>query len=252
MYKTLGDIKVKLLNANEIKMFPPEQIIGEFASICHRGIDLSPKICENISKDCIDKGHGSAIRIAKFRFQVLNIDMATGEQMTRSVVGTDVQKDQVKINKISRRYTELLSDDLFIPNNILNSKYKDKYIELHKQAYGLYINMLKDKEENIKEEDARMINLWGSTTGLNIEYSFEALKKVCADRLCLRTQLPYRTVVTKMVEEIKKVSPFISKYLVPKCKDLGYCPEEIGCRALKKSEAKTLLEKAYKEKRCNI
>lgn len=248
-YKTINDITVKLLNADEIRDYPPELVIGEFAAICHRGIDIdNPKILKRIAKDCIEKGHGSAVRVAKFRFQVLNIDMATGEQMIRSVIGTEVQKDEVKVNKISRRYTALLSDDLYIPESILNSKYKDEYIALHKKAYDLYVRMCEDEEAGIKEEHARCANLWGSTTGLNIEYSFEALRKVCEDRLCSRTQIEYRTVVAKMVEEIKKVNPWIASYFVPKCERLGYCPENIGCRALRKDEALEILREAYQQK----
>lgn len=248
-YKTIDDIEVKLLNTDEIKNYPPEIVIGEFASICHRKMDIAnPAVLKRIAQDCIEKGHGSAVRVAKFRFRVMNIDMATGEQMIRSVIGTEVQKDEVKINKISRRYTALLPDDLYIPESILKSRYKEEYIELHKKAYDLYVRMCQDKEAGIKEEHARCANLWGSTTGLNIEYSFEALRKVCEDRLCMRTQIEYRTVVTKMVEEIRKVNPWIAKYFVAKCERLGYCPENIGCRALKKDEALEILRQAYRQK----
>lgn len=248
-YKTIDDITVRLLNADEIKDYPPELVIGEFAAICHRNTHIdNSSVLKRIAKDCIEKGHGSAVRVAKFRFQVLNIDMATGEQMIRSVIGTEVQKDEVKINKISRRYTPILSDDLYIPESILKSKYKEEYIALHRQAYDLYVRMCKDKEAGIKEEHARCANLWGSITGLNIEYSFEALRKVCEDRLCMRAQKEYRAVVEKMVEEIRKINPWIASYFVPKCKRLGYCPENIGCRALKKDEALEILKRAYSQK----
>ena len=77
----------------------------------------------------------------------------------------------------------------------------------------------------VKKENARMLMPEGSTTNMVITMNLRELIHICNVRLCKRAQEEITELTRRIAEQIRTVYPMFSKYLVPKCRVLGYCSE---------------------------
>ena len=88
------------------------------------------------------------------------------------------------------------------------------------------INMKNEGYTNEQaNEIARTVIPIGVATECNVAVNLECLIHLANVRLCNRAELPIRTIVRKMVEQVVEVEPRYKPFLVPNCKKLGYCPE---------------------------
>ena len=83
-------------------------------------------------------------------------------------------------------------------------------------------------EAGIPAEDARFVLPNATPTNITLTVNFRELIHISALRLCTRAQWEIRTMTALMKEEVRKVEPFLAKFLEPKCGkyQLGYCNEK--------------------------
>lgn len=217
---TIDDFKVKLVNGEEVKNFIKKH--GEFAAICYN----TPKEkAEAVGLHCLKSGHFSGSRHLHFVFELENVPRSAVDQIVRHNIGfvTNVQSLRYcnKDGKISIYMAPELVDNPYMiktiqdQENIVNAQYN--YI----QGY-LEEGHIKGEKAN---EIARTILPIGISTSCNIAVNIECLAHLANVRLCTRAELPIRTIVKEMVNQVISVEPRYKFLLVPQCKKLGYCPE---------------------------
>lgn len=217
---TIDDFKVRLVNGEEVKSFIKKH--GEFAAICY---DTPKEKAEAVGLHCLKSGHFSGSRHLYFVFELENVPRSAVDQIVRHNIGfvTNVQSLRYcnKDGKVSIYIAPELADNPYMiktiqdQENIVNAQYN--YI----QSY-LEEGHIKGEKAN---EIARTILPIGISTSCNIAVNIECLAHLANVRLCTRAELPIRTIVKQMVDQVVEVEPRYKSLLVPQCKKLGYCPE---------------------------
>jgi flavin-dependent thymidylate synthase len=237
---SLQDIKVELLNKEEVKNFIRNH--GIFACQCY----MTPeKYAERVGLSCLKEGHTSGSRADMFKFRIF-CPRYCADQIMRHSVGT-------AINCQSQRYVDM--DDnfsLYVPPQVMN----DPMTEI---LYQQYESLCKDQyaqirgymtEHNITGEEAndlmRTMLPIGVGCNLTMGFTVEAIIHFMHKRLCVRADEPIRQVAKLMREAVLEVEPRYKELLVPQCVDLMYCPEKHGCAAYPSREELEELIKAGK------
>ena len=217
---TIKDFKVRLVNGEEVKSFIKKH--GEFAAICYN----TPKEkAEAVGLHCLKSGHFSGSRHLYFVFELENVPRSAVDQIVRHNIGfvTNVQSLRYcnKDGKVSIYAAPELVDNPYMiktiqdQENIVNAQYN--YIQTFLKDGGI----TGEKANEI----SRTILPIGIATECNIAVNIECLIHLANLRLCTRAELPIRTIVKQMVDQVIAVEPRYKPYLVPQCKKLGYCPE---------------------------
>lgn len=217
---TLKDFKVKLVNGEEVKSFIRKH--GEFAAVCYN----TPKEkAEAVGLHCLKSGHFSGSRHLHFVFELENVPRSAVDQLVRHNIGfvTNVQSLRYccKDGKVSIYMAPELAENPYMiktiqdQENIVNAQYN--YIQNYLQDGGI-----KGEKAN---EIARTVLPIGISTSCNIAVNIECLAHLANVRLCTRAELPIRTIVRQMVNQVIEVEPRYKFLLVPQCIKLGYCPE---------------------------
>lgn len=217
---TIADFKVRLVNGAEVKSFIKKH--GEFAAICYN----TPKEkAEVVGMHCLKSGHFSGSRHLHFVFELENIPRSAVDQLVRHNIGfvTNVQSLRYcnKDGKVS----------IYIAPELVDNPYMLKTIQDQENIVNAQYNYIQNylEEGNIKGEKAneiaRTILPIGISTSCNVAVNIECLIHLANVRLCTRAELPIRTIVKQMVDQVVEVEPRYKFLLVPQCKKLGYCPE---------------------------
>ena len=234
MYE-LNDIKVTLLNPDEVKNFIRNH--GMVACVCY---DTDEKHAEQVGLKCLESGHLSGSRGDYFKFEI-ECPRFTADQIMKHEQG-------VFKNCQSQRYVDMDNFECYIPpivaeNRKINSLYRAS-IETTQLCYK-YIRIELERQ-GITGEKAndlmRTLLPIGVPTKLRIGFDIEALIHFMNKRLCVRADEPIRQVAKLMKKEVLAVEPRYAKYLVPQCQALGYCPEHKGCGAYPSKEDTSVKE----------
>lgn len=235
MYE-LKDIKVTLLNPDEVKNFIRNH--GYIACICY---DTDERYAEKVGLNCLKSGHMSGSRGDYFKFEI-ECPRFTADQIMRHEQG-------VFKNCQSQRYVDMDNFDCYIPPKVSRDpELRKLYEELEnttKDFYGRIRNEMEARGiEGEKANDLmRSLLPIGVPTKLRIGFDIEALIHFMNKRLCVRADEPIRQVAKLMKKEILEVEPRYADLLVPQCKAMLYCPEHKSCGAYpSKDELRKLLE----------
>lgn len=235
MYE-LKDIKVTLLNPDEVKNFIRNH--GYIACICY---NTDERYAEKVGLNCLKSGHMSGSRGDYFKFEI-ECPRFTADQIMRHEQG-------VFKNCQSQRYVDMDNFDCYIPPKVSRDpELKKLYEELEnttKDFYGRIRNEMEARGiEGEKANDLmRSLLPIGVPTKLRIGFDIEALIHFMNKRLCVRADEPIRQVAKLMKKEILEVEPRYADLLVPQCKAMLYCPEHKSCGAYpSKDELRKLIE----------
>ena len=217
---TLKDFEVKLVNGEEVKNFIKKH--GEFAAVCYN----TPKEkAEAVGVHCLKSGHFSGSRHLFFIFELKNVPRSAVDQIVRHNIGfvTNVQSLRYcnKDGKISLYASPEIARDEYLTQALHN------YEAQVQTNYNYFQFNMKDAGYTNEQtnEIARTVIPIGVATECNIAVNIECLMHLANVRLCNRAELPIRTIVKEMVDQVVAVEPRYKPYLVPQCKKLGYCPE---------------------------
>ena len=234
---TIDDIKVTLLNAEEVKDFIRRH--GEVACVCY---NTNEKYAEKVGKSCMIEGHMSGSRGDFFKFEI-ECPRFTIDQIVRHEQG-------VFKNVQSQRYVDMDDDfSIYVPPKVVsNPMLVEQYIQYEEMCKAQYkVNRACFNDLNITGEQAndlmRTMLPIGVKSKVRIGFTLEALIHFMHKRLCVRADEPIRRVAKLMKEEVLKVQPEYAELLVPQCEDMMYCPEKHTCgRYPSKKELKTIIK----------
>ena len=220
---TINDIKVELLNPEEVKNFIKNH--GIFACECYQ---TPEKFAERVGLSCLKEGHTSGSRADMFKFRI-HAPRYTCDQIMRHSVGT-------AINCQSQRYVDM--DDnfsIYIPpkvegDTLLTMVYQ-AYEEECKNRYKNIRAMMKKYDISGEQANDLMRTMLpiGVACNLTMGFTIEALIHFINKRLCLRADEPIRRVAQEMKKVVLEIEPRYGEMFVPQCKALLYCPEKHGC-----------------------
>ena len=237
MYE-LKDIKVTLLNPDEVKNFIRNH--GVIACVCY---DTDEKYAERVGYSCLKEGHTSGSRGDYFKFEI-ECPRFTADQIARHEQG-------VFKNMQSQRYVDMDNFDIYMPPNVANDKQlRALYEEYEKTIKEWYqMSRVEMKARGIDGERAndlmRTLLPIGVKTKLRMGFDIEALIHFMHKRLCMRADLPIRQVARLMRDEVLAVAPRYEEFFVPHCEDLLYCPERHSCgRYPSKNVIKSIIDDA--------
>lgn len=234
---TIDDIKVTLLNAEEVKDFIRRH--GEVACVCY---NTNEKYAEKVGKSCMIEGHMSGSRGDFFKFEI-ECPRFTIDQIVRHEQG-------VFKNVQSQRYVDMDDDfSIYVPPKVVNNPMLvEQYIQYEEMCKSQYkVNRACFNDLNITGEQAndlmRTMLPIGVKSKVRIGFTLEALIHFMHKRLCVRADEPIRRVAKLMKEEVLKVQSEYAELLVPQCEDMMYCPEKHTCgRYPSKKELKTIIK----------
>ena len=226
---TINDFKVRLVNGEEVKSFVKKH--GEFSAVCY---NTNPKFAERVGEHCLQSGHFSGSRHLFFVFELENVPRSAVDQAVRHNIGfvTNVQSLRYcnKDGKVSLYAAPEIANDIYLSNSLRN------YESQVQANYDYFQNNMKNNGRTNEQanEIARTVLPIGISTSCNIAVNIECLIHLANVRLCTRAELPIRTIVSQMVDQVVEVEPRYKPFLVPQCKKLGYCPENNkGCARYK-------------------
>lgn len=221
---TINDIKVTLLNADEVKNFIKNH--GEVACVCY---NTNEKYAEKVGLSCMKDGHMSGSRGDYFKFEI-EAPRFTIDQLVRHEAG-------VFKNVQSQRYVDM--DDnfsIYVPPKVANDeRLLEQYIQYEEMCKARYkVNRACFEDLGITGEQAndlmRTLLPIGVMSKVRIGFTLEGLIHFMHKRLCTRADLPIRKVAQLMKEEVLQVQPLYEDLLVPQCQALMYCPEKSSCK----------------------
>ena len=244
---TINDIKVELLNPEEVKNFIRNH--GVFACQCY---NTPEKHAERVGLSCLKEGHTSGSRADMFKFRIC-CPRYTADQIMRHSIGT-------AINCQSQRYVDM--DDnfsIFIPEKVaadsvlkqVYQNYEDECRERYKNIRAL-MNCYEITGEEANDLMRTMLPI-GVECNLTMGFTVEALINFMHKRLCRRADAPIRKVAQEMRKAVLEVEPRYSEFFVPQCKSLMYCPERHDCGMYpKRAEIEELIRlgKQVKDEQC--
>jgi flavin-dependent thymidylate synthase len=220
---TINDIKVTLLNADEVKNFIKNH--GEVACVCY---NTNEKYAEKVGLSCMKDGHLSGSRGDYFKFEI-EAPRFTIDQICRHEAG-------VFKNVQSQRYVDM--DDnfsIYVPPKVANDeRLLEQYIQYEEMCKARYkVNRACFEDLGITGETAndlmRTLLPIGVMSKIRIGFTLEALIHFTHKRLCTRADLPIRKVAKLMRREVLEAQPLYEDLLVAQCQSLMYCPEGNSC-----------------------
>lgn len=201
--------------------------IGQIAGVCW-GSDTSDKE-KNYKRgmDCILANHGRTL-------EYVDIEMIINGYSARCVrewythIGGSPSRLQA-----STRYIDYTDFDFVTPPFIKNNKDND--------AWNLYASTINTIKENCKKleaigiprEDIAMLLPLGMTTKIVDKRNLRNLIDMSHQRMCTRAYWEYRQLFKDICNALSEVSDewkwIVNNLFMPKCEQLGYCPEKKSC-----------------------
>jgi thymidylate synthase (FAD) len=173
---------------------------------------------KRLIKKVISQGHTSILEHVTFSFSISGLSRSCSHQLVRHRIASYSQQSQRHVKS---------RGDYVVPSPI---KRRPKAYAVFKRAIDdVYTSYRKLIEMGISKEDARYILPNAQTTNLVMSMDLRELIHAASLRLCSKSQWEIRFLFRKLRRELAKREKFISTLLIPKCKHLGYCPEEHSC-----------------------
>ncbi len=176
------------------------------------------KVIKLIDK-VLSSGHYSTVEHCQIVFSISGVSRACTHQIVRHRHMSFSQKSQ-------RYVTEKGQFEYIIPPTVKNTEMEEEFVQFMGQISEFYGKMI---EKGIPAEDARYVLPNAATSSMLASLNLRELIHLANLRICTKAQKEIRTTVKQMCELVIEKEPWLSTYLVPKCKKLGYCDEFSGC-----------------------
>lgn len=187
--------------------------------------DMEPasreKMAELVQR-CISSGHTSVLEHVSFTFAISGVSRVLSHQLVRHRMASYSQQSQ--------RYVKMSDIEYVCPPSLRDETSADRayFLSALERASHAYQDMI---ASGVSAEDARFVLPGAVATNIVMTMNCRALLHFFEERCCNKAQWEINrmawVILTTMVEELPEVFDFAG----PKCRRLGYCPEEQGCGA---------------------
>lgn len=177
------------------------------------------KMAELVQR-CIRSGHTSVLEHASFTFAISGVSRALSHQLVRHRMASYSQQSQ--------RYVKFDDIEYVCPPSLRDETSADRayFLSALERAAHAYQDMLAD---GVPAEDARFILPNATATNIVMTMNCRALLHFFEERCCAKAQWEIHRLVLEMESLLVEALPEVFNLSGPKCRRLGYCPEEKGC-----------------------
>lgn len=203
----------------------PISLIGRAAGVCWSGDVDDPKANYDRGIDCITSRHG---RTFEFPDVVSCLDGYSARVIREWY--THIGGGPTRL-QASTRYINYNDIDVYIPDKISNNigakEAFDKAVEEIRNSYRIITDL------GIPKEDAANILPLGMYTRIVDKRNMRNIMDMSRQRMCSRAYHEYRDLFNDYLTALELYSDewktVIDMVMMPKCEELGYCPEKKSC-----------------------
>lgn len=203
----------------------PITLIGKRAGVCW-GADISNDE-RNYKRgmDCILANHGRTL-------EYVNIEMIIDGYSTRVIREwyTHLGGSPTRL-QASTRYIDYADFNYITPKSISNNEYAKKIYDNLMESISWSLAAL--EQLKIPREDSAMGLPLGMATKIVDKRNLRNLIDMSRQRECTRAYWEYRQMFNDICNELGKISDewkwIVNNLFMPKCEQLGYCPEKKSC-----------------------
>lgn len=207
----------------------PITLIGHRAGVCWGANITDDEKNYKRGMDCILANHGRTL-------EYVNVEMIIDGYSARVIREwyTHLGGSPTRL-QASTRYIDYTKDGGFeyvIPWSVQNNtdaliKYVQCMEDINKTCAEL------EKEFNVPREDSALLLPLGMTTKIVDKRNLRNLVDMSKQRQCTRAYWEYRQMFNDICNKLREVSDewkwIVDNLFMPKCEQLGYCPEKKSC-----------------------
>ena len=174
----------------------------------------------DLIRKCIRSGHTSVLEHVSFTFAISGVSRALSHQLVRHRIASYSQQSQ--------RYVKFDNIEYICPPSLRDETSGARAIFLYSlgRASDAYQAMI---AAGVPAEDARFIIPQACATNIVMTMNCRALLHFIEERSCSKAQWEIHRLVMKIMNCMVEELPEVFNFAGPKCRRLGYCPEEKGC-----------------------
>lgn len=204
----------------------PLETIYKAARQCYSAgsvADMEPvsreKMAELVQK-CIRSGHTSVLEHVSFTFAISGVSRALSHQLVRHRMASYSQQSQ--------RYVKAEEWEFVCPPSLRDEQSDERFYFSAglAAAWAAYKNMI---ASGVPAEDARFVLPNATATNIVMTMNCRALLHFFEERSCNKAQWEIHRMAMEMMSCMVDELPEVFNFAGPKCRRLGYCPEEKGC-----------------------
>jgi len=204
----------------------PLETIYKAARQCYSAgsvADMDPasreKMAELVQRG-IRSGHTSVLEHASFTFAISGVSRALSHQLVRHRMASYSQSSQ--------RHVKVEDLEYVCPPSLKKSKFVEyvHFIELIERAAHEYQALI---GYGVPAEDARFVLPQATATNIVMTMNCRALLHFFEERSCNKAQWEIHRMAMEMMSCMVDELPEVFNFAGPKCRRLGFCPEEKGC-----------------------
>jgi thymidylate synthase (FAD) len=206
----------------------PITLIGERAGICWGADTSDPEANYKRGWDCITSGHGRTL-------EFVNVEMVLDGYSARVIREwyTHIGGAPTRL-QASTRYIDYGEFDYVVPPSIREHNGYDDALMIYDAAMETISNSMQQLEsKGIPREDIALLLPLGMTTRIVDKRNLRNLIDMSRQRMCNRAYWEFREMFSDIKDALCLYSDewarVIAKTFIPKCAELGYCPEKHGC-----------------------
>ena len=190
--------------------------------------DMEPasrdKMAELVQR-CIRSGHTSVLEHVSFTFAISGVSRALSHQLVRHRMASYSQQSQ--------RYVQAGELEYVCPPRLAKTASMELcyFLASIATAECLYRALL---DSGVPAEDARFILPNATATNIVMTMNCRALLHFFEERCCNKAQWEIHSMAMRMMDCMVDGLPEVFNLAGPKCRLLGYCPEEKSCGLQKK------------------
>ena len=211
----------------------PITLIGKRAGICW-GTDITDdKKNYNRGMDCITSNHGRTL-------EYVNVEMIIDGYSARVIREwyTHLGGSPTRLQASTRYIDYEHGFNYVVPESIRND---EKKYEIYTEAIHQINKALVELEDiGTPREDSALLLPLGMTTKIVDKRNLRNLVDMSHQRMCSRAYHEYRKLFGDICTELYKISEewawIVDNLFVPKCGQLGYCPEKKSCGRVQKKK----------------
>lgn len=210
----------------------PITLIGRSAGECWGADTTDDKKNFNRGMECLEIPHGRAIEFPDI-YMVLDGYSARVIREWYTHVGGAPTRLQASTRYINYENFPYVAPGKITSNQLANKMYSDMMRDIADTCASLEMM-------GMPREDAAMLLPLGMMTKIVDKRNLRNLIDMSRQRMCARAYWEFRQLFNDIITALKKYSPqweqVCGKFLMPKCKALGYCPEKYSCGSMPKKE----------------
>jgi thymidylate synthase (FAD) len=211
----------------------PISLMGQRAGVCWGADVTNPEKNYKRGLDCMQSGHGRVL-------EYVNVEMILDGYSARVIREwyTHIGGAPTRL-QASTRYINYNHFSYTLPASIeKNEKALESYREMMEKI-GETCRYLSE-ECGIPREDAALLLPLGMSTKIVDKRNLRNLMDMSRQRMCNRANWEYRKLYHDICAALSAISEewayVVEHCFMPKCKELGYCPEKNSCGMMPKKE----------------